>query len=326
MGKNFYDKKTKEELSKTILQELNEDPYYKFKLVFALMGIIPLLSFAYIIFYVLAGSNLSLARISLILYILVFIVFLAFLLGYQTIKKLLGKIIFYAAEMKRSEQLQADLVASISHDFEIPIKLLKELISNVIDKTHGPLNEVQAQRLNSCQLTLGDMHKTMSTLLDLYKVECGLVGLKKEPVNLYELIEDRVKTFEHSFKNKGVNINLDISRNSPIVNIDKEKIKEVIGNLFSNFLKYTPDNGWVNLRLFSSTDFIRFELSNNSETIPFDQLGAIFDKFEKLHKNAEGTGLGLAIARSIVQAHGGKIWAENLPGKGVKFILLLPNT
>lgn len=69
---------------------------------------------------------------------------------------------------------------------------------------------------------------------------------------------------------------------------------------------------------------MRFELSNNSEAIPEDKLGVIFEKFKRLYSNSEGSGLGLAIAKDIVEIHGGDLWAENMPNKGVKFVILLP--
>ncbi|MBN2831504.1 MAG: hypothetical protein JXL82_04445, partial [Candidatus Omnitrophica bacterium] len=163
------------DIPRLVLQELNEDPYYRFKLVFALMGVIPLLTFVYIMLGVLPRGTVNFGKISPILYVLIIISLLSFFLGYGTIRKLLNKIIFYAAEMKRSEQLKAGLVALVSHDFEIPIGILKESISNITNGSHGTLNETQSSRLNSCQATLDNMSHTIKTLLDLYKIEAGLI-------------------------------------------------------------------------------------------------------------------------------------------------------
>ena len=106
--------------------------------------------------------------------------------------------------------------------------------------------------------------------------------------------------------------------------MDKDKIKEIFNNLLSNALKYTPDAGWIDLRVFETGDFIRVEFSNNSEIIPADKLGTIFEKFKRLDDAQEGTGLGLAIAKDIAELHGGDIWAEKIPNKGVKFVVILP--
>jgi len=314
----------KKHMCKLVLQEINEDPYYKFKLVFALMGIIPLLTFTYIILKSWPMGTVSFDKISLVLLILIIISFLSFLLGYGTIKKLLNKIIFYAAEMKRSEQLKADLVASVSHDFEIPVGILREAIHKLTEGGHGPLNEVQASRLNSCQDTLNNMSCTIKTLLDLYKIEAGLVELQRAPFRLDDLIREKISEFSGSFAKRKIQLKSAGLKKTPEVNIDRDKIKEVINNMFSNFLKYIPEGGWLDVSVYSSGGFARAEFLNNSEFIPEDKLGIIFEKFKRLYDDKEGSGLGLAIAKSIIAVHGGSFWAENMPSKGVKFVILLP--
>jgi len=311
-------------IQRLVLQELNEDPYYKFKLVFALMGIIPLLTFTYIILRVLPLGAVSFDKISLVLFILITISLLSFLLGYGTIKKLLNKIIFYAAEIKRSEQLKADLVASVSHDFEIPVGVLKEVIRNLTEGGHGPLNETQSGRLNSCQVTLDNMSRTIKTLLDLYKIEAGMVKLQKAPFGLEDIINEKISEFSVSFAQRKIQIRRDGPKKTPAVNMDKDKIKEVINNIFSNFLKYIPEGGWLDISVYSFGGFVRAEFLNNSEFIPEGKLVIIFEKFKKLYEDKEGSGLGLAIAKSIIDLHGGNFWAENIPGKGVKFVIILP--
>ncbi len=323
MEKNTYSGESKEKLFKLVKHELKEDPYYKFKIVFALMGVIPLLTFSYILFGILPKGGVSLSDISSIMYILIAITALAFCFGYETIRKLLNRIIFYVSEIKRSEQLKADLVASISHDFEIPIKVIREVISGVVDGNSGTLNEEQKSRLNSCQETLKNMRSTIKTLLDLYKIQAGLVSLQKENCDLLKLIEDKIAEFGSLFKGKGISLSKRGPDKGLNVMIDRDKIKEVINNLFSNFLKYIPQGGWVELRISPLSDFVRIEFINSSQFIPDDKLGAIFEKFKKVDYSTEGSGLGLAIAKDIVNLHGGNLWAENI-SNAVMFVLLLP--
>lgn len=321
---SFHDQEFKKSTLKLVLQELKEDPYHKFKLVFALMGVIPILTFVYVIFRLFPRSIFIFGKISFILLALISISFLAFLLGYEMIKKLLDKIVFFIFELRRSEQLKADLVASVSHDFEIPIKILKEQVSGLTSGAHGALNETQASRLNSCQGTLDNMNHTIKTLLDLYKIEAGLVVLQKEPCDLEKLIEDKVNEFSNSFNKRKIRVSRDIKSKPGLIKVDINKMKEVVNNIFSNFMKYTPEGGWVKWGIYSSSGFLRIELSNNSEAIPAGQLGVIFDKFKKLYNEKEGSGLGLSIAKSIIEVHGGEIWVENIPAKGVQFVIVLP--
>lgn len=240
---SFHDQEFKKSTLKLVLQELKEDPYHKFKLVFALMGVIPILTFVYVIFRLFPRSIFIFGKISFILFVLISISLLAFLLGYEMIRKLLDKIIFFVSELRRSEQLKADLVASVSHDFEIPIKILNEQMSGLTSGVHGALNEMQISRLNSCQGTLDNMHHTIKTLLDLYKIEAGLVVLKKEPCDLEKLIENKVNEFSASFNKRKIKVTKDIQSKLSLIEIDIDKIKEAVNNIFSNFLKYTPEGG-----------------------------------------------------------------------------------
>jgi two-component system sensor histidine kinase VicK len=168
------------------------------------------------------------------------------------------------------------------------------------------------------------MTHTIETLLDLYKIEAGMVELKKSPCDIVKLINAKMDEFKVLLDKNGIRIERGIPFKGLQVNIDEGKIKEAIGNILSNAIKFTPENGQVKVGISVDKSFIRIEFSNNSENIPSEKLSVIFEKFKRLDEATEGTGLGLAIAKDIVELHGGDIWAENLHGKGVKFIVVLP--
>lgn len=321
-----YNKEIKKSMLKLVLQELGEDPFYKFKLVFAIMSIIPLLTFVYLVFEAFSRIGMNFSHISLILFILIVISILGFFFGYSTIKNLLNKIIFYTSEIKRSEQIQAELAASVSHDFKTPISIIKESLHNMAGGSLGSVTDVQKERLGSCQSTLDNLRNTIDTLLDLYKVEAGMVELKKEPCNLSDLLSEKITEFGILFEKKKIAVTNKGFEKGLFARVDKDKIKEVFNNLLSNSLKYTPDSGWVDLSISGAGEFIRIEFSNSSEIIPDDKLNTIFEKFKRLDNAKEGTGLGLAIAKDIIELHGGDLWAENIPAKGVKFVIILPRS
>jgi len=199
MTKKIYDKTAKIDISKLVLQELQENPFYKFKLVFALLSVIPLLTF----FYIFIVNGLDITKISFILYVLIFISFSGFMLGYSIIKKLFDKTISYTIELKQSEQLKSELVASVSHDFKTPIIIVKELLALLVDGSIGAINDKQRKNLNSCCSTLENMSHTLETLLDLYKIEAGMIALRKEPCDLVALLAEKIAEFQVLFeKNK----------------------------------------------------------------------------------------------------------------------------
>jgi two-component system sensor histidine kinase VicK len=323
--KNISDSESKKLMTKLVIQELNDDPYNKFKLAFALMSVIPLLTFTYIFLNVLSKIY-SFSLVSIIIYILVFISVLGFCIGYGVVKKLLNSIMLYLSKVKRSEQLQAELAASISHDFRIPISILKEALSSIQEGNAGQISDKQKMRLDSCQGTLDNMYRTIDTLLDLYKIKCGMVELKKETYDIGALIEEKIKECEPVFNKQDIRMVKKFSVKDISTQIDKSKIKEVINNILSNALRYTPHSGEVNISVYPVDNFIRVEFMNNGTSIPSDQLAVIFNKFKKLDDPNAGTGLGLAIAKDIIELHGGDIWAENISEKGVKFVIVLPRS
>lgn len=323
--KNISDNENKKAMTKLVIQELNDDPYNKFKFAFALMSVIQLLTFTYIFLNILSKFY-SFSLISIIIYILVFISILGFCIGYGVVKKLLNNIMLYLSKVKRSEQLQAELAASISHDFRIPISILKEALGSIQEGNAGQISEKQKARLDSCQSTLDNMYRTIDTLLDLYKIKCGMVELRKETYDIGALIEEKIKECEPVFNKQNIKMVKKISIKDISAQIDKSKIKEVINNILSNALRYTPHSGEVNISVNPVDDFIRIEFMNNGTSIPPDQLAVIFNKFKKLDNATDGTGLGLAIAKDIIELHGGDIWAENISEKGVKFVIVLPRS
>jgi|GEM_PF-455790 len=309
---------------KALLLELNEDPTYKFKLIFSIMSVIPFLSFFYVIIYLVPHEKLFSLEMSIIMVLTIFISLCGFVWGYMTIKQLFAKIIVYAAKVKHSEELKSELVASISHDFKTPISILKMSLAKIIDSQSQVIDQKSKQHMECCQGVLDHMYHTINTLLDLYKVEAGMIDLKKEPHNISAIINNQLKEFEIMFTQKRIKLIKKLPKNPLVALIDRDKIIEVITNLLSNALKYTPDNGTIIINASPIKGFVRLEFINSGGNIPIDKLGTIFEKFHRLNSVQEGTGLGLAIAKDIVEIHDGRIWAENFLNKYVKFSVILP--
>ena len=116
----------------------------------------------------------------------------------------------------------------------------------------------------------------------------------------------------------------------PIVRADTEKIRQVLTNLVSNALKFTPTGGTIRIMSRNQTDFVKISVEDTGPGIPDDQKETIFERFKQVHRDGErpdgpkGTGLGLAIARGIVESHGGRIWIESEMGKGTTVHFTLP--
>jgi signal transduction histidine kinase len=163
-------------------------------------------------------------------------------------------------------------------------------------------------------------------LRTLALAESGGLHLKKEPTDLNELIRDVVAGFETQVKEKEISLELEL-RQFEEINIDPQRIREVLSNLIGNALRYTPSRGMVKVGLAESgpgpeKEALLFVQDNGQGVAPAD-LPHIFERFYKSNDSG-GMGLGLSIAKYLVEAHGGKIWADSEAGRGAKISFTLP--
>jgi signal transduction histidine kinase len=140
-----------------------------------------------------------------------------------------------------------------------------------------------------------------------------------------DVVTEAVETFQAQAAARGISLTLDIAPAVPVVAFDAARILQVLSNLLSNALKFTPAQGTVVVRLEQVEDNVVCCVRDSGEGIPDDKLEAVFDRFVQLTKNdRRGVGLGLFISKCIIQGHGGRIWAENGIGGGSTFYFTLP--
>jgi signal transduction histidine kinase len=309
---------------KAVLQELEENPYRKFKIAFSLMSIIPFLVFFYLLVSRLFTMEILASDIGIILSIAIFISLCGFFVGYSIIKNILNKIILYAAQAKHSDQLKSTFVASVSHEIKNPLSAIKTNLFNIMAGLVGSVNEEQKKILQLCDNIIERMKHLVNDLLDLHKIEAGMVDVKRKLCNLLEVLEKQIKEFEAMLNKKRIKLIKEILDKDLSIWADEDKIMLVINNLLSNAIKYTPEEGLVTLKIYPADEYIKLEFLDTAQSIPSDKLEKIFDKFERLDITKEGTGLGLAITKDIVEMHKGRIWVESQPGRGNKFVVVLP--
>lgn len=307
-----------------VLQELKENPFQKFNVAFSLMSVIPFLVFFYLLVSKFFTVNILIGNVGLILFISVFLSLCGFCIGYNIINNILRKIMFYAAQAKRSDQLKSTFVATVSHELKSPLSVIKAGLDNIRDGLVGQINEEQRRIIDLCHSIIARLNSLINELLDLHKIEAGLTEAKRKLCDLLRILEEQLKEFEVLLNKKRIKLIKDFLAKDFSLWADEEKIMLVINNLLSNAIKYTPEEGMITLKIFSVDGCVRIEFQDTGPGIPEDKLGKIFDKFERLDIAKEGTGLGLAITKDIVELHKGKIWAESQPGKGSKFIIVLP--
>jgi len=309
-----------------VLQEMKENPYKRFNIAFALMSVIPFLVFVYILAARLFTFEIFCGDIGAVVFISMLVSFLGFSAGYGILKNVMNKIIYYAAKAKNSDQTKSEFVASVAHELKNPLSVIRMNLSNLKDGLFGDVNEKQKKAMELSQDVIDRMTHLINDLLDLHKMESGIVEMHRRLCNIPEIMERQIRELEQLANKKNIKVSEDVSGTDLFIWADEDKLSRVVNNLLSNAIKYTPETGFVKVRTSRSEGFIRMEVEDTAPTISPDNREKIFDKFKRLESKIEGTGLGLAIAKDIVELHKGKIWAESSGNeKGNKFVVILPS-
>ncbi len=227
-----------------------------------------------------------------------------------------------------TERLQANdaqrrtMLADVSHELRTPITVIQGNVEGILDGMY-PADEA---RLKSIIEETQILSRLVDDLRTLALAESGALRLKREPTNLMELIRDAVSELDAQVQEKGIDVELSLE-GAEEANIDPQRVHEVLTNLLSNAVRYTPRGGEIHVRLTEAVvgpeRSVTISVEDNGPGIEPADLPHVFERFYK-SSDSGGMGLGLSIAKYLVEAHGGKIWAESQVGKGTKISFMLP--
>lgn len=222
-------------------------------------------------------------------------------------------------------KIKDQFVHTVSHDIKNPLSIIK-LFAGLLKKREGIQNDTKAQDyIERIVHGVDQMHRLVTDLLDLAKIETGL-ALQLAPTDLKTLLLCSVENFEIMAQEKNIHLSLSV----PDVKVcaDTSRMEQVLNNLISNAIKYTPPEGAVHITAEAEDKTVTVRVIDSGLGIPKEDLQNLFEKFYRVNKDdhlaPEGTGLGLAIVKAIVEKHRGKIWAENNPEGGSIFSFTLP--
>jgi signal transduction histidine kinase len=227
--------------------------------------------------------------------------------------------------LKELGEMKSDFVATVSHDLRSPLSAIEgytDLLKEV-----GPLNAQQSQFVGRVKAATANMTQLIADLLDLGKIEAGL-EMEMTPCDLEYIIDLIVTSLQGWAERKGIELRVELPENVPTVRGNSTRLCQVLTNLVDNALKYTPEGGTVTVELGVENSLVTVSVKDTGIGIGPDDLHNIFDKFYRVEteetRDIAGTGLGLAIAKSVVEMHSGRIWAESEPGVGSTFRFTLP--
>ena len=231
-------------------------------------------------------------------------------------------------KLQELDKMKSDFFSSVSHELRTPLATVKMGIGLLEDGTEGPVNENQGKLLTILDAEINRLIELVNTLLDLSKMEAGMMAYHFEKDDLGPLISRAVREMGPLAGSKRLRLETEIVERLPTLKMDTERILQALRNLIGNAVKFTPEGGEIRLSARSVNGGVEVSVTDTGPGIPAEHLATIFEKFRQVASKGaspiRGTGLGLAITKQIILQHGGKIWAESEPGHGSTFTFVLP--
>lgn len=227
--------------------------------------------------------------------------------------------------VRRLETVRRDFISNVSHELRTPLASLKALTETLRD---GALKDPKVARrfLGRIETEVDALTQMTAELLELTRIESGQVPLEFKSIPAGELLLSAADRMRAQAERAGLMLRLGNSQDMTEVRVDPSRLEQVLVNLIHNAIKFTRPGGEVILSAQAKGNFVSFAVQDTGVGIPEDDLERIFERFYKADRarSGGGTGLGLSIARHIVEAHGGKIWAESTEGRGSIFYFTVP--
>jgi signal transduction histidine kinase len=229
-----------------------------------------------------------------------------------------------SAELENLERSRRDLLANVSHELKTPIAAIRAHLENLLDGVEEPdpgtlqVMLAQTERLS----------RLIEQLLELSRLESGELPLRREETPLAALVSQVLSEIDVARSDRGVDVRSDLPEDLPAIDADPERVHQVLFNLLDNAVRFTPPGGEVTVSAHQHNGSVEVSVVDTGVGISPEHLPRLFERFYRADparsREDGGTGIGLAIARSVVEAHGGKIRASSTPGEGSTFTFDMP--
>lgn len=250
-------------------------------------------------------------------------------------------------KLEKLERMKSEFISIVSHELRTPLTAIKNSLDIVLSGKSGEVTENADKFLNMAKRNVTRLSAIINDLLDLSKVEAGKMEFRFEKSNINAPVEFVKNTFENLAKEKNIDFSIDLTPDLDLVYIDSQRIEQVLTNLVSNAVKFTPENGKIfvstskitkqdlmNIEALNeytlnlSKEYIKIEVKDSGIGIAKEDIAKVFDKFgqieSSLSRKTGGTGLGLPIAKQLMESHKGFIWLDSEPNMGTSFYLAIP--
>nr|WP_195365937.1 MULTISPECIES: ATP-binding protein [Paeniclostridium] len=233
-------------------------------------------------------------------------------------------------EAVKVEVVKNEFFSNISHEFRTPINIIlgtMQVINKNIEKNNIQINDLK-KHTNYIKQNSYRLLRLVNNLIDISKMDIGVYELRCSNQNIINIIEDITLSVADYTKNNKINLIFDTNDEEVITYCDPDKIERIMLNLLSNAIKYTPENGFIKVKINSTKDEIIVSVKDSGVGIPKDKLDVIFDRFgqvdDSFNRKCEGSGIGLSLVKNLVEIHGGEIHVNSEVNKGSEFVFSIP--
>ena len=230
-------------------------------------------------------------------------------------------------ELESASRHKSEFLANMSHELRTPLNAIIGFSEVLSERMFGDVNEKQAEYLGDILESARHLLALINDILDLSKIEAGRMELEAASFDLPTAIDNTLVLVRERAQRRTIDLARTIDERLGVVVADERKVKQVLLNLLSNALKFTPEGGRIDVSARAHDGVAEISVHDTGIGIAAEDQEAVFEEFRQVgtaRKKAEGTGLGLAISRKFIELHGGRIWVKSEPGTGSTFTFTLP--
>jgi len=235
---------------------------------------------------------------------------------------------FALDEVKAISKRKTDFISSVSHELRTPLTSIKGYASILLTGKLGNIPSEIKERLDKINRHSDELVHLVNDLLDIARIESGRMSMKKEPLDLENIVEVVLDLLSVQLKERHIEASSKITADANVIFADRSQIERVFINIIGNALKFTPAQGKITVSTHRLDNAVQVDITDTGCGIPQEAQEAIFEEFYRvdntINQEVKGTGLGLTLVKHIVEAHNGKIWVKSKVGSGSTFSFTVP--
>lgn len=230
--------------------------------------------------------------------------------------------------LREQDRLKSEFVSTVSHELRTPLCIFKNIISNAMAGVMGKLSHRLFESMKMADRSIDRLSRIISDFLDISKIDAGKMKLHREVLSINLIVNEVVDLFSPLASTKGIVLKSRLPREEIVVEVDHDRIMQVLTNLVGNAIKFIPTKGHIEIDVSETEEEVKISVRDDGPGLTSEQMEKIFDRFVQVHLMAgpgeHGTGLGLPIANELVKMHDGRMWVESTIGEGSSFCFVLP--